>query len=129
MPWLVSVRISTTSAPTVSKKLGQPEPDSYLVSEEKSAASHTMQRYVPSSWQSQYSPVKARSVPACWVTAYCSGVSRSRSSSSVKLMSVMVGSASRRRRRPFNRTGPSLVPVVARPGVKTVERAGRRTNA
>ena len=36
--------ISTTSSPTVSKKTGQPEPDSNLVSLLNSAVSHTTQR-------------------------------------------------------------------------------------
>ena len=52
------------SSSTGSKKLGQPVPDSNLVSDENSGASQQTHTYVPSSWQSQYSPVKARSVPA-----------------------------------------------------------------
>ena len=44
MPWLVSVRVRTASRAMGSVKLGQPLPESYLVSLRKSSASHTMQR-------------------------------------------------------------------------------------
>ena len=37
MPWLVSVRVSTAPSSTASQKLGQPVPDSYLVSDENRA--------------------------------------------------------------------------------------------
>ena len=47
------------------------------------ASSQQAHTYVPSSWQSQYSPVNARSVPAFRATSNWAGVSRSRHSSSV----------------------------------------------
>ncbi len=51
-------------------------PESYLVSEENSAVSHTTQWYTPGSLVFQYSPLKARSVAEHWVTSYCKGVRR-----------------------------------------------------
>ena len=64
---------------SASEKLGQPVPDSNLVSEEnrgrRTRCSGTCRRRGSPST----SPVKARSVPACWVTSNCSGVRRSRS--------------------------------------------------
>jgi hypothetical protein len=44
MPWLSSGSSSTFSATAGSVKLGQPVPESNLVSEEKSSASHAAQR-------------------------------------------------------------------------------------
>jgi hypothetical protein len=44
MPWLRSTRSSIASGLTGSQKLGQPEPESYLVSERKSGASQATQR-------------------------------------------------------------------------------------
>jgi hypothetical protein len=49
MPWLLSGRSSTASVTAGSVKLGHPVPDSNLVSDEKSAAPHAAQRYMPSS--------------------------------------------------------------------------------
>ena len=46
-------------------------------------------RYVPSSWLLTYSPLHGRSVPASRSTWYCSGVSRSRHSASVRSISAM----------------------------------------
>ena len=75
---------SPTGAPGAgSVKLGQPEPESYLVFASKSAAPQQTQWYMPSSWQSQYLPVNARSVPFLRVTWNCSGVSSRLYSSSV----------------------------------------------
>src|SRR4026208_1149179 len=64
-------------------KLGQPVPESNLVSDEKSAAPHAAQWYMPSSWLWTYLPVNAGSVPLRRNTSYCSGVSSSRHSASV----------------------------------------------
>src|SRR5262249_43846444 len=66
---------STASATAGSVKLGQPVPDSNFVSELNSSAPQAAHRYMPSSWQSQYSPVNAGSVPAWRSTWYCAGVS------------------------------------------------------
>src|SRR3970040_5673 len=47
---------------------------------------------MPSSWQSQYTPVKARSVPPRRATWYCSGVSWARHSASrLVTFSVAIG--------------------------------------
>ena len=62
-----SDRSSIAASFTGVEKLGQPVPDSNFVSDEKSGSPQHTHAYVPSSWQSQYSPVKARSVPACRV--------------------------------------------------------------
>jgi len=56
------------------QKLGQPVPDSNLVSELKSSLAHAAQTYVPFAWLFQVSPVKARSVPFSRRTWYCCGV-------------------------------------------------------
>jgi len=50
---------------TTSQKLGQPDPEWNLVSEEKSLLPHPAQVYVPSSSLSTYLPENGRSVPAC----------------------------------------------------------------
>jgi hypothetical protein len=57
------------------QKEGQPVPESNLASESNSGEPQQAQRYIPASWQSQYSPVKAGSVPFSRHTWYCSGVS------------------------------------------------------
>src|SRR5690606_3931638 len=54
---------------------GQPLPELYLVSEEKSGIPHAAQRYTPSSLLFRYLPVNAGSVPFCRNIRYCSGVS------------------------------------------------------
>src|SRR3954451_12210684 len=89
MPWLRSVKRSTASGVIGSQKLGQPEPDSNLVWERNSGASHAAQWYVPSSWQSTYLPDHGRSVPAWRSTLNCSGLSSVRHSSSVFSISAM----------------------------------------
>src|SRR5882672_6890004 len=86
MPRLRSVWVRTRSPASGNQKLGQPEPESYLCSESKSLAPHTMQLYVPCSLLYVYGPVKARSVPLSCVTWYCSGVRRSRRSESEGLV-------------------------------------------
>src|SRR6266542_4877348 len=68
---------------TGSVKLGHPVPESNLASDRNSSAPQPAQRYTPSSWTFQYAPVNARSVPLRRRTSYCSGVRRSRHSSSV----------------------------------------------
>src|SRR4051794_35105604 len=75
MKRLLSGRSSTCSRLAGSVKLGQPVPESNLVSEEKSSVPQPTQRYMPCSWLSQCSPVNGASVPARRVTSYCSGVS------------------------------------------------------
>ncbi len=50
------------------QKLGQPVPESYLVSEENSASPQHMHRYIPGVFSSQCGPVNARSVPCSRVT-------------------------------------------------------------
>src|SRR6478752_3533353 len=64
-------------------KLGQPVPESNLVSDENRAAPQAAQWYMPSSWLWTYLPVKGASVPLRRKTSYCSGVSSSRHSVSV----------------------------------------------
>src|SRR5262245_49419872 len=59
----------------VAQKLGQPVPESNLVSEENSGVPQHTQAYMPLVFSFQYGPVKARSVPCCRVTWYCAGVS------------------------------------------------------
>jgi hypothetical protein len=56
------------------QKLGQPVPESNLVSDVNRGVPHPTQWYVPGSLVFQYFPVNARSVPASRVTWYCSGV-------------------------------------------------------
>src|SRR5678810_669659 len=73
MPYVVSRCSSTASVSSGRKKLGHPVPDSNLVSEENNGAPQQTHSYVPSLWQSQYSPEKARSVPALRATWNCSG--------------------------------------------------------
>ena len=63
MPWLVSALIAIFSSSTGLKKLGQPDPESNFAADSNSAMPQQTQRYTPSSWQFQYSPVKAGSVP------------------------------------------------------------------
>src|ERR1700680_4104339 len=53
----------TVAGSTGCQKLGQPVPESYLVSEENSGAPPHTQRYRPSPLSSQCGPVNARSVP------------------------------------------------------------------
>src|SRR5690606_21363681 len=64
------------------KKLGQPEPLSYFVSERKSGVSQQTQTNVPARFSSSQGPVKGRSVAEQRVISYCSGVSFLRHSSS-----------------------------------------------
>src|SRR4051794_17801575 len=78
----LSGRVSTAAATAGSVKLGQPVPDSNLVSEENSAAPQPAQWYIPSSFEWAYAPLNGGSVPFWRSTSYCAGVSRSRHSSS-----------------------------------------------
>jgi hypothetical protein len=57
------------------QKLGQPVPDSNLVSELNSSWPQPAHTYVPWAWLFQSSPVNARSVPFSRRTLYCMGVS------------------------------------------------------
>src|SRR3954453_15593361 len=79
----LSARVSTAAATAGSVKLGQPVPESNLVSDENSSAPQPAQRYLPSGVPFQYLPVNSRSVPPLRSTSYCSGVSSSRHCSSV----------------------------------------------
>src|SRR5579864_7736692 len=65
------------------QKLGQPVPESNLVSDVNRGVPHPTQWYVPGSLVHQYFPVNARSVPASRVTWYCSGVNCVRHSASL----------------------------------------------
>ena len=44
IPWLESVTVFTAESSVGSQKLGQPEPESYLVSDEKRGVPHPRQR-------------------------------------------------------------------------------------
>src|SRR3954452_8990686 len=68
----LSDRVSTAAATAGSVKLGQPVPESNLVSEENSSAPQPAQRYMPSCLTFQYLPVNARSVLPLRSTSYCS---------------------------------------------------------
>src|SRR6201981_2762597 len=57
------------------QKLGQPVPESNLVSDVNKGAPQPTQWYVPGSLVFQYLPVKARSVPAWRVGLFCWGAS------------------------------------------------------
>ena len=59
---------------TPSQKLGQPVPESNLVSELNSGAPQQTQWYIPVALLFQYAPVNARSVPPQRATWNCSGV-------------------------------------------------------
>src|SRR5918995_459332 len=83
MKRLRSSSVSTLLSSRGAQKLGQPVPESYLVSDENRGASHATQRYTPSALLPLYSPLKGRSVPFMRVMRYCSGVSSSCHSSSV----------------------------------------------
>ncbi|SVA18061.1 uncharacterized protein METZ01_LOCUS70915 [marine metagenome] len=52
----------------MSKKLGQPVPESNLVDELNKALLQQTHRYVPVSLLLRYCPVKGTSVPFSWVT-------------------------------------------------------------
>src|SRR3989338_5106197 len=75
MPWLMSFFSSMASIFSASLKLGQPDPESNLVLDEKSASPHPAQVYIPSFLLSQNLPVNAGSVPFSLKTRYCSGES------------------------------------------------------
>src|SRR5689334_137608 len=82
MPYVVSVSSSTASALAGAKNAGQPQPESYFVSERNSSVPQPAQRYVPSSKTWSYSPENGRSVPFSRSTWYCSGDSSARHSAS-----------------------------------------------
>src|SRR4051812_5888398 len=77
-----SVRSSTGASGAGFQNDGHPLPDSNFSSLRNSSVPHTTHVYTPGSWSSQKQPVNAGSVASRCVTAYCSGVSRCRSSSS-----------------------------------------------
>src|SRR3989338_9543714 len=75
IPWDLSSRNFICSKLTGSVKLGQPVPESNLVSEEKSSWPQIAQRNIPRSWLSQYLPVNGASVPPSRATLFNSGSS------------------------------------------------------
>src|ERR1700685_2610832 len=83
MPKLLSLPVRTFSLAMGAQKLGQPVPDSNLVSELNNALLQQMQRYMPLSCRLKYSPVNALSVPSLRVTWNCNGVNCCFHSSSV----------------------------------------------
>jgi len=86
MPCEWSGTSSTFPFEITSKKLGQPDPDSNFVSDEKSGVPHAAHTYVPASLFSSSSPVNGASVPFSRRILYCSGVSRfSQSASDMSL--------------------------------------------
>src|SRR4051794_20607255 len=78
-----SSRSSTASATAGSVKLGQPEPESNLVSELNSSAPQPAQVYMPLAFSCTYLPANGGSVACLRSTAYWSGASSSRHWSSV----------------------------------------------
>src|SRR6266480_1639655 len=91
MRWLKSWCSSTVPCSSGSQKLGQPVPDSNLVSEANRPAPQAAHRYTPSECSSQYAPVKGRSVPFSRSTWYCSGVSSWRHCSSLFVILLLIG--------------------------------------
>ena len=83
IPWLTSRSSSIASSLAGAKNAGQPQPESYFVSELKSSVPQPAQRYVPGSKTWSYSPVKAGSVAFSRRIRYCSGVSSARHCCSV----------------------------------------------
>ena len=77
-----SASVSTASGAVGVWKLGQPVPESNLVSESNSSWPQPAHRYVAGSWLSQNAPVKARSVPFLRRIWNCSGVRHPRHSAS-----------------------------------------------
>src|SRR3954466_3309644 len=63
IPCETSSSVLTFSATAGEVKLGQPVPESNLVSDENRAAPQAAQWYMPSSWLCTYLPVKGGSVP------------------------------------------------------------------
>src|SRR5690606_40266874 len=76
--------------PTGAWKLGQPLPESYLASDSNSVLPQATQRYSPASLWFQYLPVNGGSVAEQRQTAYCSSVSFSRHSASVRSLAGFV---------------------------------------
>src|SRR6185312_14350225 len=63
MPWERSSTTSTLVRFTGSSKLGHPQLESNLASDEKSGCPQATHSYIPLSWLFQKAPVKGRSVP------------------------------------------------------------------
>ena len=68
------------------QKLGQPVPDSNLVSERKRSVPQATHLYMPLRCSFQVTPLKARSVPALRTTWNCMGMSCAFHSASVFTM-------------------------------------------
>src|SRR5688500_3209967 len=83
MPCDRSTTSFTLLRSTAAQKLGQPVPESNLVSDLNRPSPHTTHWYMPTPLWSQYLPVNGRSVAEHCVTWYCSGVRRALSSASL----------------------------------------------
>jgi len=83
IPYVVSVSSSIASALAGAENAGQPQPESYFVSDSKRTAPQPAQRYVPGSKLWSYSPLNGASVPFSRRTRYSSGDSSARHSASV----------------------------------------------
>jgi hypothetical protein len=97
-------------------------PESNLVAASKRGAPQHVQRYVPGSCLSQYSPLNARSVPFLRAILYCSGVSSfCHSASDLVTLSAMRfllrERGSVRRHCPVDKWGNSLIYHIPRPGI------------
>src|ERR1700733_64858 len=75
MPMLRSIASTMFSLAMGAQKLGQPVPDSNLVSELKTAVSQQMQRKIPLSCTLRLAPLNGRSVASCRVTSNEAGAS------------------------------------------------------
>src|SRR5262245_41186498 len=85
MSMLLSASVSTFSASIGRSKLGQPVPESNLLSASNRGCPQATQTNCPGSFTSLSSLVKGASVPLLRTTSYCSGVSSRRHSSSLFL--------------------------------------------
>src|SRR5204863_3595990 len=83
IPKVRSVSSSIAPSSAGAKNAGQPQPESYFVSDSNRVVPHPAQTYVPGSNTWSYSPLNARSVPFSRRTRYCSGLSSARHSASV----------------------------------------------
>ena len=84
MPQLRSVVVSTDPS-TGTLKLGQPVPLSNFTWPSKSGSPQPAHTNVPGRFSCRSAQLPGRSVPCPRITAYCSGVSSSRHSASVRV--------------------------------------------
>ena len=73
IPKVTSVSSSIASSPAGAENAGQPQPESYFVSDSKRVVPQPAQTYVPGSNVWSYSPLNGASVPFSRRTRYCSG--------------------------------------------------------